>query len=247
MTSGVTVLICAYKESLLDFDAAMLSLIFQTIKPDCFVVVDDSGEDRFKERCLQLKVMYLDELNIGIEYIGNSKNCGLVSSLNIGLAKINTEYVARMDADDISLPYRFETQLKLLRKGYDVVGGGVTTFDELGHVRNIYYPHTNLGVLYSLFRSNPIAHPVSMYKLNVIKDLSGYNDVPYAEDLDLWMRAYLAGAKITNSRSKLLLRRVHSNQLSVQFFSMQKASANSLRKRLVVQFFKKIGCKYFEQ
>ena len=229
----ITVLLCAYREPFHEFEIAIRSVVFQTLPPNQLVIVDDSGEGRFKSLCQQLKIAVLDHLGIALTYVCNDFNKGLVASLNLGLAEANGQYVARMDADDISLPYRFQQQVSLLERGFDIVGGAVTLFNSKGLARDITYPGSRIGLLYSLIRNNPIAHPVSMFKKRTALELNGYRDVSYAEDLDLWMRAYLAGCRISNCKSVLLLRRIHPEQLSSMHSAEQEISTRLLRKTFV--------------
>lgn len=227
---NISVLLCAYQESLEDFEIAVKSVIQQTHPPKQLIIVDDSGSLKYRTRCEQIQEALLSKIKVELTYVGNAFNSGLVASLNLGLARVTEKYVARMDADDISLPYRFHEQLKLLERGFDIVGGGISLFGNMGHIGNIIYPTTQAGVFLSLLRSNPIAHPVAMFRTDKIRKLMGYREVAYAEDLDLWMRAYLAGNRISNSRNILLLRRIHDQQLSSKFNADQKASTYKLRK-----------------
>lgn len=234
--SEISVLLCAYRETFEHFELAVKSVVLQTYPPRQLVIVDDSGDQRYYLCCQMLRETLLDKAGIDLSYVGNSSNLGLVTSLNLGLEKVACKYIARMDADDISLPYRFQKQIQLIESGYDIVGGAVTLFDEIGNSRDVFYPATRLGVLYSFLRNNPMAHPVAMIRSNVIRALNGYRDVNYAEDLDLWMRVYLSGNRITNVRKVLLLRRLHSQQLSVQNNLEQKINAHILRKSFIRQF-----------
>jgi glycosyltransferase involved in cell wall biosynthesis len=235
--SNISVLLCAHREPLEEFEVAVRSVVLQTCPPRQLVIVDDSGDLRFSLPCQQLRDTLLANAGVELTYVGNSCNLGLVASLNLGLEKVVCEYIARMDADDISLPYRFHKQIELMGSGFDIVGAGITHFDNAGNFHDIYYPATRAGVLYSLLRNNPIAHPVSMLRTEVIRDLKGYRDINYAEDLDLWMRAYLVGGRITNSQSVLLLRRLHSGQLSEKYALEQKKSARELRKSFLSRVF----------
>jgi hypothetical protein len=176
-----------------------------------------------------LKIELLDDLDVTLTYISNRINKGLVASLNLGLAETACEYLARMDADDLSLPYRFQKQVSLLESGFDIVGGAVTLFNDDGMIRNVRYPCSQAGVLYSLIRNNPIAHPASMFKTKLARELNGYRDISYAEDLDFWMRAYLIGGRISNSESILLLRKIHEGQLSSKHSIQQEISTRKLR------------------
>ncbi|OYV93437.1 MAG: hypothetical protein B7Z60_08705 [Ferrovum sp. 37-45-19] len=236
--SDISVLLCAYREPLEEFEAAVRSVVLQTCPPRQLVIVDDSGDLRFSSLCQQLRETLLDDVGVDLTYVGNSCNLGLVASLNLGLERVVCEYIARMDADDVSLPYRFHNQVELMKSGFDIVGAGVTLFDRAGNFRDVYYPTSRIGILYSLLRNNPIAHPVSMLRTEVIRGLKGYRGVNYAEDLDLWMRAYLAGSRITNSRSVLLLRRLHNQQISEKYSLEQQRSTRELRKSLLNRVFR---------
>lgn len=236
--ANISVLLCAYQETIEEFEIAVRSVVYQTLRPKQLVIVDDSGESRFLSRCQILKETLLGETGVDLTYVENKVNLGLVASLNLGLARVTGDYVARMDADDISLPYRFQKQVDLLESGFEITGGGITLFNDTGLLHDVHYPATRVGVLYSLLFNNPIAHPVSMFKMEVISRLQGYQQVNYAEDLDLWMRAYLGGNRITNSRYTLLLRRVHDKQLSFKFSSEQRRSTQQLRRLFRKHFFR---------
>lgn len=234
---NISVLLCAYRESLQEFEVAVRSVVLQTVRPKQLVIVDDSGESRFSSQCQRLQQTLLSEVGVDLTYVENQVNLGLVASLNLGLSRVSGDYVARMDPDDISLPFRFQKQVELLESGFDIAGGGITLFNEAGQVGDVRYPATRLGVLYSLLYNNPIAHPVSMFKTEVVRRLQGYRQVNYAEDLDLWMRAYLSGSRITNCRSILLLRRVHAEQLSSKYSMEQRRSTQVLRRQFRSQMF----------
>jgi cellulose synthase/poly-beta-1,6-N-acetylglucosamine synthase-like glycosyltransferase len=233
--ADISVLLCAYTEPYDQFNLALQSVAYQTFPPKQIIIVDDSGEAKFEKQCEEFNKSMPKERNIQIVYVANSRNEGLVSSLNRGSLEASCEYIARMDADDISLPYRFQKQVNLLDLGYDIVGGGITSFNTAGQLRSINYPSTRLGVLYSLLRNNPIAHPLVMYKRDVLQRLQGYRSVDYAEDLDLWMRAYLSGYRITNSPYILLLRRLHKEQLSSIYSREQESGTNVLRRNFIRQ------------
>jgi glycosyltransferase involved in cell wall biosynthesis len=228
--ADISVLLCAYRESIEEFEIAVRSVVLQTYPPRQLVIVDDSGELRFSILCQNLRETLLTNLGIELTYVGNSCNLGLVASLNLGMRKVYCQYVARMDADDVSLPYRFHKQIQLLNSGFDIVGAGITLFDDENNLRDVYYPTTRVGILYSLLRNNPIAHPAVMLRAEVVRALNGYNEIDCAEDLDLWMRAYLAGYRITNSSSVLLLRRIHQQQISLKYANEQAQSARELQR-----------------
>ena len=229
----ITVLLSAYREPLDQFQQALQSVVFQTWAAKQIIVVDDSGDARFAQPCEAMQKSIPAALGVALEYVANPRNLGLVASLNLGAGLARGDYIARMDADDVALPYRFQVQADLLARGFDIVGGGITLFNSNGQLKDIRYPSSRCGVLYSLLCNNPIAHPLAMYKKDAFNRLQGYRMVDYAEDLDLWMRAYLAGYKISNSARVLLLRRMHEAQLSSLYTREQEHSTKVLRKNFI--------------
>ena len=83
---------------------AVQSILNQTYKHFEIIIVDDASTD---DSLRYLKSIKDKRVNL----IKNLKNLGLASSLNIALRKARGDYIARMDADDVSLPRRLETQL----------------------------------------------------------------------------------------------------------------------------------------
>ena len=102
--ADISVLLCAYRESIEEFEIAVRSVVLQTYPPRQLVIVDESGDLRFSILCQNLRETLLTNLGIELTYVGNSCNLGLVASLNLGMRKVFCQYVARMDADDVSLP-----------------------------------------------------------------------------------------------------------------------------------------------
>lgn len=237
MTPNISVLMCAHRETLGQLNTAVQSVILQTRKPSQIIIIDDSGDSRFKITCEIIQKQINDSaLNIDMKYFANEFNLGFVKSLNFGLTKISGDYIARMDADDISLPFRFNDQCSMLDMGYDIVGSSIEHFDGEKKIRSIRYPKSKIGIIKSFIFNNPIAHPAAMIKKSVMDQLHGYRAIDYVEDLDLWMRAYSAGYRIGNSGSILLLRRIHKDQISIINSNIQHTNAKSLRRN----FFKSI-------
>ena len=149
---------------------------------------------------------------------------GIVSALNTGLKLARGHYIARMDADDLSLPDRFEQQLRFLRSypTVAIVGARVkifTTATEPG-AGNQAYQHW-LNSLYlprdiqnSLFVESPIPHPSLFASKSVFDSLNGYSECAWAEDYDLLLRAGLAGFSMGKPASILLHWRDHGSRLT---------------------------------
>ena len=106
---------------------AIESVLSQTIPDFEFIIINDGSTDKTEE----IIKSYQDPRII---YIKNDTNIGLSKSYNLGIRASKGEFIARMDADDISFKDRFESQLEFLEAHQEVgvVGGGVILIDESG-------------------------------------------------------------------------------------------------------------------
>lgn len=181
----ITVLMSVYNgEKYLN--EAVDSILFQTFTDFEFLIIDDASTDKTPE----ILHSYGDTR---IKIITNEKNLGLTKSLNKGLELARGEYIARMDADDISYPKRLEKQIKYLEEHRDVglVGSSFETINEYGEVvsRNIYKDFTSEKIYYHLTFNNCIAHSSVVYRRDLVIRTEGYNErLIRAQDFDLWSR-----------------------------------------------------------
>src|SRR3990167_10971452 len=88
---------------------AVASILKQTYRNFEFIIVDDGSRDKSWEYLKSLK-------DTRIKLLKNGRNLGLAASLNKALKKAKGDFIARMDADDVSFPQRLETQIKFLEK-----------------------------------------------------------------------------------------------------------------------------------
>lgn len=155
---------------------------------------------------------------------------GLTFALNYGLSVAKGEYIARMDADDISYTDRFEKQVEFLDNFSDVVlvGARIRLIDETS-IPLQYQPRPKpteyKDILNYLYWTCPIAHPTVMFRKVVILKLGGYKFGYYGEDYDLWLRLIESNYKINNLSDILLDYRMHSQQLSSVGFDKKISSA----------------------
>jgi len=142
-------------------------------------------------------------------------NTGIVGTLNTGLNYSDTEFVARIDQDDLMFSNRLEIQLDYLQKNPEIlcVGGQIELIDQFGvHLGFSYFPKSQWLISKTITLTSPMAHPSVMFRRTDVLALGGYrSNLP--EDWDLWLRLYEAG-KISNLDSLLVRYRVHPNQLS---------------------------------
>ncbi len=170
---------------------AVNSIISQSYQNWEFIICDDCSSDRTWSILEKYR-----KIDSRITILHNDKNVRLAASLNKCLEISKGKYIARMDADDISLSQRLEKQVSFLEKHpeYDVVGCNRIIFDENGEhgIRtSIEYPDKKM-----LLKDTPFAHPTIMMKKSVYDLLNGYSETREtmrAEDLELWFRFYENG------------------------------------------------------
>lgn len=189
--------------------ACIDSILAQTLTNLELIVLNDGSTDSSEEIVLG----YKDER---IRYVKNEKNLGLIETLNKGLKLATGKYIARMDADDVSLKERFERQVEYLDKNpsYGLLG---TWFQQLRlSQKTLKKTLTGSDILKAelLFRS-AFAHPSVMVRRSIIvdHDLSYDAVFPHAEDYELWTRIAEVTA-VDNLPDALLLYRIHEKQVS---------------------------------
>ncbi len=165
---------------------AMESILSQTFKDFEFIIIDDSSTDNTWEIINQFSDRRIRKLR-------NPKNLGYSISLNKAINISQGKYIARQDADDISLPERLEKQVSYLEKHPEVVllGTSAEIMDEEGVV--FYTPPVITGkskVKEILFAGeNPFFHGSVMMRKSCLKEVGGYRTIlEPAEDFDLWLR-----------------------------------------------------------
>ena len=167
---------------------ALESLRYQTYPHFEVIAIDDGSTDN----SYQILKDYA-KIDPRFHAYRNSKNLNIARTLNRGLRLAKGSFIARMDADDISLPNRFKQQIKFLKKHPNVVvlGGQCKTMDtEDKLIGRKIFPIGNKQIKEALFTTNPIQHPTVMINRALLpKNFSWYNpELPPAEDYDLFFR-----------------------------------------------------------
>ncbi len=164
---------------------AMDSILKQTFQDFEFIIVDDASTDGTAD--ILSKV---DDPRIKI--FRNSQNLGLTKSLNLGIRHARGKYIARMDADDISLPHRLETQVNFLDKNaeYALIGSSYYRMDEKGEINSLLRVlEDDRSIKAGLKRQNWFAHGSVMMRRDAFQQVGGYDErFKFAQDYDLWLR-----------------------------------------------------------
>lgn len=188
---------------------AIESILRQTESDFEFIIVDDGSTDGTKD----IIASFTDSR---IRYI-RANHSGIVIALNTGISKSSGMYLARMDADDISLPRRFEIQCQYLDQHQDVAicGTWADLINEQGDVESeMTFPPIEIGVK-DIFLHNPFIHSSVMIRRDTLISVGLYKkSFRHAEDYELWSRL-LASHKGVNISEKLLQYRKHENQITV--------------------------------
>ena len=171
---------------------AIASIQGQSVEDWELIVVDDGSTDE-----TVLIARSLAESDKRIVVIRNEKNLGLAVSLNKGIFHSHGEYIARMDADDVSLPDRLKLQIDYMDSNPDVavLGGGAIYMDEKGiELGNVMMPETHEAIIAWMLRSSPFIHPAVMARRSFFEKTGGYNEsLKRAQDYDLWFRGRKIG------------------------------------------------------
>lgn len=184
----VTVLL-AVRNGEASVDAAIGSIVAQTYTDWDMILVDDASTDG-SPAILDAWAARDPRMTV----IHNPHNLGLAGSLNVAWPRARGELVARMDADDVSLPDRFEKQVEFLRAHpeVDMLGTGIHLFDYLGRPRGtVFMPERHEQLASAIWKGAPVFHSTVMMRRRLLEAMGGYDaTLRRAEDHDLWLRAY---------------------------------------------------------
>jgi glycosyltransferase involved in cell wall biosynthesis len=198
---------------------AIDSILNQTFKDFEFLIIDDGSTDSSAE----IVHSYCDPRI----RVFKQENKGLTKSLNIGLKLANGEYIARQDADDISLPFRLEKQVEFLDKQTDVVlvSSNIEFMDDRGESlgKSDRATDSDLIAWYLLFYNQIGGHSQVMFRNQPVMKLGGYSEaLRCTQDYELWVR--LAKSHEIAILPDVLVRwRKHDDNISVKNRDEQKS------------------------
>ena len=204
----ISVLLCTYNDEKYIYKAVK-SILDQTFEDFEFIIINDGSTDK----TLDILKQFDDKRLILID----KPNTGLTDSLNLGVSIAKSNWIARMDGDDISIKTRFEEQIKYIDDNVAVIGTQCKFIDEEGNqIATVSLPLTHNEILKkgTSFRTMFI-HPSVLINKELLLKSGGYDDyINSAEDLDLWLKLSHYG-KLVNLDSVLLEYRMHQNKISI--------------------------------
>ena len=195
------------------FKTAVDSILNQTATPDEVVLVVDGPVPETLDNIIKVY-----ESQSIFNVIRLPENQGHGNARRIGLENCSNEIVALMDADDISLPTRFEQQLKCFANDKDVaiVGGNISEFIDTPEniVAHRLVPQTDTEIKEYMKKRCPMNQMTVMFKKSFVQSVGGYIDWYCNEDYYLWLRMAMAGMKLANISDILVNARVGKDMYS---------------------------------
>lgn len=224
----VTVLMPVYNcESFIK--EAINSILDQTFTDFEFIIINDGSTDTTKN----IINSYND---IRIKIVNNKKNIGLTKSLNKGLKISKGEYIARMDADDISIKNRLKIESGFLNSNpeYGLIAARYSIIDKNGNILKNSGSYLNPdGIYYTLNFQNCLTHSSVMFRKNIVSKIGAYDKaLTQAQDYELWYRLSKV-TKIYQTREILIKWRMSNKNISFYFKDIQKETEiNEVKKNL---------------
>lgn len=217
---------------------AVDSILTQSFKEFEFIIIDDGSTDRCRE--------YLDSLSDPrIIIIHNEKNQGVTKSLNIGFRMARGKYIARMDSDDISLPYRFERQFTFMESNPDIIVCGAKTASVGKRQRFVASGKATITDMEEyrikmLFVNPGPQHPTAFFRHDTLIKYDIWYDekLRYAQDYGMWETISHYG-NVCILGDVLLLRREHANQITKAHREQQIECDKKTQRKLLIEL---MGC-----
>lgn len=209
---------------------SVASILNQTLSDFEFIIINDGSTDGSAD----VVGAFHDSRII---LLTNSQRIGLTASLNRGLSRAKGVYIARMDADDVSLPRRLELQAAYLdaHPEVGVLGSAIRGLDANNSVGSIERPVAQSHAVIRWFQcySSPFTHSAVMMRRDALLRVGGYNpEFQTAQDRDLWQRLD-AVTRLANLPDVLLYLRRHEASISAVHRVEQKRNAAKVGQRMM--------------
>ena len=192
---------------------AIDSILNQTYQNFEFIIIDDCSTDNsshilqeYAQKDSRIKIIK-KEKNIGIK--------GFIENLNLGISIAKGKYIARMDADDISLPERFQKQVDFLENNPEItlVGAQLNLINEQNKITGeAIAALQHRDIVKRITSQIQLFHPVIMFRKD--QNIQYREKFLYCEDYDLYLNLITQGKKLANINEKLLHYRILESSIS---------------------------------
>jgi len=196
-------------------DESLQSLVEQKFKDFELILVNDGCTDGTRNKLINF---YNNSPLKSIKFLENQYNIGVPISRNRAILQAKGDFIAIHDADDISLPSRFQKQIEIMNNNtaMAVVGGHAIKIDEKGEeIGSINYPAVSAKEMIEILLTkllNPFVDPTTIFRKDVFLRVGGYNTKPQlqtVQDLDLWCRLLVQREMLTNIQEPLIKYRIN--------------------------------------
>lgn len=205
----ISVIMSVYNESISEINASVDSIINQTFNDfELIIIIDNPARQELK--------INLEKKDPRVRVYVNKVNMGLAKSMNKAVAYSQGRFLARMDADDISLPERLRKEYLVMKNAdYCLVCTGYEFMDENGEDLGMKSGHITSKLLVAgLPYDNTIHHPTVMMRKDVFEQVGGYRNFPCSQDYDLWLRMSEYDSRMYYIDEILFRYRIRSNSIS---------------------------------
>lgn len=230
METKVSVLMPVYNASLY-LKEAIESVLKQTFVDFELIIIDDgSTDDSF-----EIVKNYKDDR---IRLFQNNHN--FIATLNEGIAMANGKYIARMDADDVMLPCRLDTQVEFMEQHpeIDLCGSFAQVLGGSYRIVSTCFNHNS--IVSSFLLHNSMIHPSIIAKRNVLTSIKYRDGYLCAEDYKLWTDLSIAGFRFANIPEVLLLYRSSEKQVTSTKWKEMLFSVTKIKLEYAEQIIKQI-------
>ena len=238
----ISVIMSVYNEPMDWINQSVCSILNQTYRNLEFIIVIDNPERYDVINYLTDK----SKLDLRIHLIENPVNLGLTKSLNAALSVARGDYLARMDADDVSEANRLEVQRAFMEEhtNVGVCYSKINIIDESGHV---VVHHSERKTTYKqdyLSWGCMITHPTVFFRKSILNIRQPLYNESYrtAQDYELWTTLSLNGVAIEIVPCQLLRYRQSTQHIGFLNRETQNANAREIRHNYIVKYIRALGC-----
>lgn len=178
---------------------SLASVLEQSYSEFEFIIVNNGSSDSTSEILGSIK-----DKRLKVYSVGSALNYTLGQALNFGLSKCRGDFICRIDADDVWLPYKLERAAFLINHGADVIGTGCIAVLKSTN-KSYKYNFIPFGIRLILGLGFP-PHSSLIFKNDLARACGGYDTKwPKAEDISLWLKFLISGAKFVIDHKELVL------------------------------------------